>query len=53
MNCYLVAPGPGATAIVIKPGEGVTATLDYYFDTNALTPAPSTRIGDERRYQPA
>ncbi len=38
-TCYLVAPRPGAGAIVIDPGEDVVATLDYYFDVNDLTPA--------------
>jgi hydroxyacylglutathione hydrolase len=38
-NCYLVAPRPGARAIVIDPGEDVGQTLDYFFDVNALTPA--------------
>jgi hydroxyacylglutathione hydrolase len=39
VNCYLLAPRPGAEAIVIDPGEDVGPTLDYYFDVNALTPA--------------
>lgn len=39
VNCYLLAPRPGAEAIVIDPGEDVGPTLDYYCDVNALTPA--------------
>lgn len=39
VNCYLVAPRPGAQAFVIDPGEDVIATLEYYFAVNELTPA--------------
>ncbi len=38
-NCYLVAPRPGAEAIVIDPGEDAVATLEYYFAANDLRPA--------------
>jgi hydroxyacylglutathione hydrolase len=39
VNCYLLAPGSGADAIVIDPGSDVGPTVDYYCDVNALTPA--------------
>jgi hydroxyacylglutathione hydrolase len=38
-NCYLLAPRPGAQAIVIDPGEDAVTTLEYYFAANDLTPA--------------
>lgn len=38
-NCYLLAPRPGAAAVVIDPGEDAVSTLEYYFAANDLTPA--------------
>lgn len=38
-NCYLVASGPGGSAIVIDPGDEAVQTLEYYFSANDLTPA--------------
>ncbi|CAN5127603.1 MBL fold metallo-hydrolase [soil metagenome] len=39
VNCYLVAGGPGAPAIVIDPGDEATPTLEYYFEVNGFVPA--------------
>ncbi|WP_199253391.1 MBL fold metallo-hydrolase [Mycolicibacterium mengxianglii] len=39
VNCYLVANGPGAAALVIDPGDEAVATLEYFFAANGLTPA--------------
>ena len=36
-NCYLVAPRPGAAAVVVDPGEDAVPTLEYYFAANDLT----------------
>ncbi|WP_099022029.1 MBL fold metallo-hydrolase [Mycolicibacterium palauense] len=38
-NCYFAAPGPGAAAVVVDPGDEVVQTLEYYFAANDLTPA--------------
>jgi hydroxyacylglutathione hydrolase len=39
VNCYLVANGSGAPAIVIDPGDEAVPTLEYYFDVNGFVPA--------------
>ncbi|CAN5706156.1 MBL fold metallo-hydrolase [soil metagenome] len=39
VNCYLVAGGPGAPALVIDPGDEAVPTLEYYFDVNGFIPA--------------
>jgi hydroxyacylglutathione hydrolase len=38
VNCYLLASGSGADAIVIDPGDDVGPTVDYYCDVNTLKP---------------
>lgn len=38
-NCYVVAPGPGADAIVVDPGQRAFGQLRRILDQNRLTPA--------------
>lgn len=38
-NCYVLAPHPGADAIVVDPGQRAMGQLRRILDTNRLTPA--------------
>ncbi|BBY61409.1 MBL fold metallo-hydrolase [Mycolicibacterium sarraceniae] len=38
-NCYVLAPRPGADAIVVDPGQRAMGTLRRILDENRLTPA--------------
>ncbi|MGA9492973.1 MAG: MBL fold metallo-hydrolase [Mycobacterium sp.] len=38
-NCYVLAPHPGADAIIVDPGQRAMGQLRRILDTNRLTPA--------------
>ncbi|HEY5843870.1 MAG TPA: MBL fold metallo-hydrolase, partial [Mycobacterium sp.] len=38
-NCYVIAAGPGADAVVVDPGQRAAAPLRRILDDNRLTPA--------------
>lgn len=38
-NCYVIAAGPGADAVVVDPGQRAAAPLRRILDENRLTPA--------------
>ncbi|MBO0865072.1 MAG: MBL fold metallo-hydrolase [Mycobacterium sp.] len=38
-NCYVLAPQPGADAIIVDPGQGAMGPLRRILDENRLTPA--------------
>ncbi|MCW2690755.1 MAG: Zn-dependent glyoxylase, partial [Mycobacterium sp.] len=38
-NCYVLAPRPGADALIVDPGQQATGRLRRLLDENRLTPA--------------